>query len=126
MPDALTSPAAATTPLGLEAFTQLYEEHAGMLLGFLTTRCRSHSDAVDLAQEAWMRVWKSMATQFDGTNFRAWLYEIARNVLIDSGRRKRPTPVAELPEVVARPDRDDSRETAAALTGCLEKLSEEH
>lgn len=100
-----------------------------MLLAFITNRCRSRHDAAELAQETWLRVWKSVSTQFDGTDFRAWLYRIARNLMVDHYRRKVPQPLAVLPEPEppAEPDFVDApSDTAVALAGCLEQLSGEH
>jgi RNA polymerase sigma-70 factor, ECF subfamily len=67
---------------------------------------------------------------FRGGNFRAWLFEIARHVLIDHARKRRPEPLDD-----AEHRRDDraaapdagliERERSEALRRCLERLSSE-
>lgn len=49
----------------------------------------SREEARDLAQEIFIRVYRNMAHYDSGRPFRAWLYSIARNLCIDSYRRRR-------------------------------------
>src|SRR5947209_3692009 len=71
-----------------EAFEGLYRRHAPLLLAFLSSRVHA-SERDDLHQDIWQRVWVSLPAQFQGGNFRAWLHKIARNAIIDLGRKKR-------------------------------------
>ena len=72
-------------------YGQLYDRHAPRLLAFLRTRARP-SQVEDVHQEVWKRVWNALPTGFRGGNFRAWLFEVARNYLVDLGRRQRHAP----------------------------------
>lgn len=54
--------------------------------------------AEDLTQETFLKVWSRLATFAPGTNFRAWLFCIARHGLIDSRRGRRLPSVQALPE----------------------------
>jgi RNA polymerase sigma factor (sigma-70 family) len=71
----------------------LYVRHAPRLLAFLAPRVRP-SDLEDIHQAIWQRVWERLPRRFDGTNFRAWLYRIARNLAIDQSRRNKRLPVS--------------------------------
>lgn len=42
----------------------------------------------DLAQEAMARAWKARRTYQQGTNFRAWLFQILRNQFLSDARRR--------------------------------------
>ena len=87
-----------------DAFEGLYRRHAPLLLAFLSSRVHA-SDRDDLHQEIWQRVWASLPAQFQGGNFRAWLHQIARNAIIDLGRKKRPAHLGDLRTLVdGRPD----------------------
>jgi RNA polymerase sigma-70 factor (ECF subfamily) len=74
-----------------EAFDALYERHARPLLAFLAGRVR-RSDLSDVQQVVWQRVWEHLEDKFEGGSFRGWLFQIARNYLIDLSRRQRPVP----------------------------------
>ena len=47
------------------------------------------ADAEDLFQDLWVRVIRN-ADRFENVSFRAWLWQIARNLLIDFRRKKKP------------------------------------
>jgi DNA-directed RNA polymerase specialized sigma24 family protein len=72
------------SPMARDAFERLYRRHASLLLAFLAARARP-SDRDDLHQEVWRRAWDHLLQQFDGRDFSAWLFQIARNALIDHG-----------------------------------------
>lgn len=74
------------------AIETLYRRHSPALLSFLTARGRD-CDPEDLLQQTWLIVWQKLATEFQGGNFRAWLFTIARNLLTDRLRRARPVPL---------------------------------
>src|SRR5262249_40293276 len=73
-------------------------------------RGRGHGDADDVASETWIAVARGLP-QFRGTEveFRAWVFTIARNRLVDAQRRalRFPTPIADIAEADARPAPDD-------------------
>ena len=106
----------------------------------LVRRCQGHvyglayhylgnvEDARDVAQEAFVRVYRQLAS-FEGNHFRAWLLRITRNLCIDHLRRRRTRPPAE----DLRADAEDDaapRDTApspeqAWLTGARRRMVHE-
>ena len=113
--------------LAQDACRTLYDRHARLLLAFLTTRVGRH-DAEDVQQLVWQRVWQSAAGGFQGGNFRAWLYQIARNAVIDLARKKKHESLGDVEPADSRPQaagaRLEQEERAQALSHCLEKLDE--
>jgi RNA polymerase sigma-70 factor (ECF subfamily) len=70
-------------------FLDVYEEHVWSVYGFLAYRLRSVADAEDLTQatfERALRAWDSYDER--KASVRTWLLAIARNALIDHGRRE--------------------------------------
>jgi len=78
-------------------FLALYEEHARPLLAWLSTRV-ARSDLDDVHQEIWTKVWAKKRESFKGGNFRAWLFTVARNHLVDRHEKKPATPLMQDPE----------------------------
>jgi RNA polymerase sigma-70 factor (ECF subfamily) len=68
-----------------EAFRVLHQRYNRLLTLYFGARTSPSQDD-DLAQEVWLRAWNRLGG-FDGRNFRAWLFQIARNLLIDEYRR---------------------------------------
>lgn len=88
-----------------EVFGLLYERYAGPIEGFIRTRVNgNHALAQDLTSQVFTSAFAALPHYQNGP-FRGWLYQIARNAIIDDHRRRRPvTPIdgaGELPS----PDR---------------------
>jgi RNA polymerase sigma-70 factor (ECF subfamily) len=79
------------------AFQQLYQRHARPLLAFLAGRVR-RDQLDDVHQTVWLRVWERTPERIEGGNFRGWLFQVARNYLIDLARRKKVEPTEETEE----------------------------
>jgi len=67
---------------------QLVERYRKTLFSWFLGMTGSHSDAEDLFQDLWIRVIKS-ADRFKDVSFRAWMWQIARNLLIDFRRKRK-------------------------------------
>jgi len=68
------------------SFQTLYEAHNSQLLRFLCSRVRGRIAAEDVAADVWLKILRK-SEQFDGVNFRAWMFSIARSTLIDTVRK---------------------------------------
>jgi RNA polymerase sigma-70 factor (ECF subfamily) len=76
------------------AFDVIYEKFADALFRYIYMRCGNAALAEELTGDVWVRVVERLPTfRFVGSDteavFAGWLYTIARNLLIDSYRRKR-------------------------------------
>ncbi len=73
-----------------EVFGVLYERYAREMRGFVRARSGGN-DAVaqDITSAVFTKALAALPRYTDGP-FRAWLYQIARNTIIDEYRRKRP------------------------------------
>jgi len=83
----------------------LMQLHGGRVLGLLRNIVGDPQTAESLAQEAFFKAFRSMDKFKDGTNFRVWLFTIARNTALDHLRREKsarvtPVDLAEVPEPV--------------------------
>ena len=71
------------------AMDQLVARYRQTLFSWLLGMTCNRADAEDLFQEVWFRVIRH-AERFNNVSFRAWLWKIARNLLIDFRRKRKP------------------------------------
>lgn len=70
-----------------EAFAVLYARHRLGLFRFLCGLCGDQSLAEEVFQETWLSLIRSASEQREAVQFKTWLYQIARNRLIDHWRK---------------------------------------
>ena len=84
---------------GREAFAELVRRHEHRIYGLAYRMAGNHSDADDLAQEAFLTAWKAIGSFRRGSSFYTWLYRIAVNAsltfLKKKGRERNRTPFDE-------------------------------
>lgn len=107
----------------------LVARHVGRLHAFAYRMLGSASDADDVTQDAFARLWEHAAT-WDPTRARVstWLHRVASNLCIDRIRRRRAD-VADMDAMVAESDDGPARRAEAAELGshvrvALESLPE--
>ena len=76
------------------AWEWLVRRCQGRVYGLAYHYLGSAEDARDVAQEAFVRVYRQLAS-FEGDRFMAWLLRITRNLCIDQLRRRKTRPPAE-------------------------------
>ncbi|MDA7087849.1 RNA polymerase sigma factor [Pseudomonas sp. SA3-5] len=70
-----------------EAFALLYQRHRLGLFRFLCGLCGDPTLAEEVFQDTWMSLIRSQSLQREAVLFKTWLYQIARNRLIDHWRK---------------------------------------
>ena len=113
-----------------QAFGQLYDRSQPEIVRYLTYRVGNPDTAEDLAQQVFLRAWQAIPRYEDrGVPFKAWLYRMAHNQMVDH-HRTRPvtTDLAgiEIPEEPEAEQRVLVQEVHAHLRAALERLSEDH
>jgi len=72
-----------------EAFTQIYDLYVTPIYRFIYFKVATKQDAEDLTSEVFLRLWQYITeTEETINNLRALIYKTARNLVIDSYRRK--------------------------------------
>jgi len=72
-----------------EAFTRIVEKHSGPLINFLHRYTRNQGNSEDIAQEAFLRLYKAAADLKPGAKLSTILYKIAYNLAVDQARRNK-------------------------------------
>ena len=70
-----------------EAFDELVRRHQVAIVGLARVLTSGRGDAEDLAQEVFVRAWKSLRTFRGDSAFRTWLHRVAVNVVRTSQSR---------------------------------------
>jgi len=108
----------------------LIAQYQYRLFRYLLYLTRDRETAEDLFQETWVRV-LDRGAQYDGkARFETWLFSIARHLVIDLQRRKKPEPLADLedPALDAPSPLDEFAESerSASVQAAMERLPAIH
>lgn len=79
------------------------------------------SEIDDVVQDVLVRMHRGLPNLRDEERFSAWMFQVARNAIVDAGRKRIHAPQAgsDLDETPAPSTADDDREAATALAGCV-------
>ena len=125
-----------------DSFAQLVEANQNRIYS-LTLRMTGHpEDAADLAQEAFLRAWRTLPSFQGDSSFSTWLYRLASNLCIDFLRHEKrvkanlpvmslddeeDTPATEVPDHRFTPESElERKELRNAVGQALLQLSVEH
>lgn len=76
----------------MESFVYLYDRYVEKIYKFLYFRTFDQDLAEDITSQTFLKCMNKIGTFHpDKGTFQAWLYQIARNLLIDEYRKKKPT-----------------------------------
>jgi RNA polymerase sigma-70 factor, ECF subfamily len=99
------------------AFEKLVERHQALVAGTVARMLGSNSDVEDIAQQVFIRVWKSAGRYVARAKFTTWLLKITRNLVFNEMRRAKRhphVPVQIEPEAEELPLKDEATATPAA------------
>jgi len=119
------------------AFGVLVERYQRRVVGVAQAVVHNQDDAIELAQETFVRAYENLSKFESRSSFSTWLYRIAANLAIDFWRREgrhvvlhgedADNEIAKLPTVQGDSFKEVSRsELSARLKQALEELTPEH
>ena len=114
-----------------KAIAELYDLHYRAVYNYIFYRVSDQQTAEDLSAEVFMRMLRKLPVYIDrGRPFLAWLYTIARNIVIDHhrvGEKQEIVPIKEdiLEDQIRKPDQQvQDNQTADCFKKALELLPE--
>ena len=113
------------------AFERLVREHQHMVYCVALSYCKDPTSAEDVAQEAFLKAYRSVDEMRDPARLKTWLYSIARFTAIDWLRRRKherylglaESEAKELPE---RPAAESKEDRTVRVMDVIRGLKEEH
>jgi RNA polymerase sigma-70 factor (ECF subfamily) len=109
-----------------QTFAQLFHDHADAIYRFTFWRTGTQEQAQDMTSEVFTKAWEKWGS-FTPDYPKAWLFMIAKNLLVDSYRKKSTVLLDEDAQLVDEQDMGeevDKSLEAENLKECLGKLSE--
>lgn len=96
---------------------QTWKEYHSKLHAFINRRVGDPSLADDILQEVFLRIHTRIGTLRSGDKLQSWIYQIARNAIIDHSRAHKPE--AELLESISTPEDDPNDQAREEMMDCL-------
>lgn len=100
-----------------KAFERLIERHQTLVTGTVARMLGDNSEVEDIAQQVFVRVWKSARRYVPRAKFTTWLLKITRNLVFNELRRRKRhlhTPLQGAPEGEEMQLRDERGQTPDA------------
>ncbi len=72
-----------------QEFQAVYDAESDAVFRFCLLRTSDHDQALDLTQDTFMRFWNTLSKEKEIKNSRAFLFAVARNLIIDWYRKKK-------------------------------------
>ncbi|TKK90860.1 sigma-70 family RNA polymerase sigma factor [Herbidospora galbida] len=109
-----------------ELVRALFDDHAGPLYGYVLRLTGDPGRAEDIVQETILRAWKNPIAD---RPVRAWLFTVARNLVVDQARARKSRPQETGDEALAILPADDELDKAVeswAIADALASLRPDH
>jgi RNA polymerase sigma-70 factor, ECF subfamily len=98
------------------AFAELVQRHQSPLIGFFFRHLRDWQLGEDLSQETLLRIHSTAWDYLPRGLFKAWMYRIARNLLIDTTRKRSHDALVRSVRSGSRRNEDDREDILARLS----------
>jgi RNA polymerase sigma-70 factor, ECF subfamily len=109
-----------------QAFATLYQLHNKRVYSVCLRMTKDEAEAEDLAQEAFMQVFRNLNSFRGDSAFSTWLYRIAVNTVLMKLRRRKSPPVLSLDEPVSTDSPSLKREVGKqdpSLCGAIDRIA---
>jgi RNA polymerase sigma-70 factor (ECF subfamily) len=114
----------------IRAFEQLVDQHKNMVFSLCLKMLKNQQLAEEVAQDTFVKAYKSLKTFKRKSKFSTWLYQICYYTAITAIRNKKMQHYSDLDQIVLTNDEDPSKELELAdnrvlITKALNELSPE-
>ncbi len=99
---------------------KVWQEYHSRLRAFIKSRISDDTATDDILQNVFLKMHTGLASLKDETKLQSWLYQIARNAVIDYYRSQKPT--VDIPEWLPHPKPDPGDKVTQELSECLQPM----
>lgn len=71
-----------------DAFGEIYNAHIGKIYRYVLFKVRTREEAEDISADVFLRAWQYLQLQRTVANLNAFLYQVAKNLVIDHYRQR--------------------------------------
>ena len=107
-----------------EKLETLWDRYCCQLLAFIRSRISDEAEAEDLLQKVFIRVHRNLCCLPAPTKMDSWIYQIARNLIVDHYRRRKES--VEIPESLPAeadfPEDDPETELSLSIKDMIAEL----
>jgi RNA polymerase sigma-70 factor (ECF subfamily) len=101
----------------------IWKDYYDRLSAFIRSRVADRATADDILQDVFLKVHTALPSRKEGSKLQGWLYQVARNAVIDHYRSRRPQ--EPLPEWLAQPTSEPSEAARRELAACLRPMMDQ-
>src|SRR5713101_5867484 len=109
-----------------QAFATLFQQHKNRVYSVCLLMTKDVAEAEDLAQEAFLQVFRSVGSFRGDSAFSTWLYRVAVNTVLMKLRRRKAPPIVSLDEPVSSDSPSLRRDVGKAdprLSGAIDRIA---
>ncbi len=99
---------------------KVWREYHSKLRVFINSRISDDTGADDILQNVFLKMHSGLSSLKDATKLQSWLYQIARNAIIDYYRSQKPA--VDIPEWLPQPGTDPGEKVTQELSECLQPM----
>jgi len=101
---------------------KVWQEYHSRLRAFIKSRISDDTATDDILQNVFLKMHAGLASLKDATKLQSWLYQIARNAIIDHYRIQKAT--VDIPEWLTHPQSDSGEKVTQELSDCMQPMIE--
>lgn len=104
----------------MEILERVWQEYQSSLRTFIKSRISNDTATDDILQNVFLKIHTGLDSLKDETKLKSWIYQIARNAIIDYSRSQKPT--IDIPEWLPQPETDPGEKLTQELSECLQPM----
>ncbi len=99
---------------------KVWQEYHSRLRAFIKRRISDDAATDDTLQNVFLKMHSGLASLRDETKLQSWLYQIARNAIMDYYRSQKP--IVDIPAWLTHPGPDPGEKVTQELSECLQPM----